>query len=71
MIIYFKAEIIKVRQGLFMIQQNYALQVICYFNLEGCQFVSTPMVERLKLTIGMNEDTVDSIYYHSIVDKLI
>lgn len=68
---YLKAKIIKVPQELFIIQQNYALKVICHFNLQGYQFISTPMVERLKLKIDMNEDIVDPIYYYFIVGKFI
>lgn len=54
-----------------MTQQSYALQVIQHIGLEGCQPVSTPMVERVKLTLDMHVDTVNPTYYRSIVEKLI
>lgn len=54
-----------------MIQKSYALQVIKYFGLEGCQDKSILMVERLKFTQDMEEDTIDLIHHRSIVEKLI
>lgn len=69
--LYLKVKIIKVPQGMFMIQRNYVHQVLCNFRLKGCQLISTSMLEHLKLTLDMHEDTMDPTHYRSIVGKLI
>lgn len=71
MTLYLKAEIIKVPKGLFMTQQSYALQVIRHFGHEECQSISTPLVEWVKLTLDMNAENVDPMYYRSIVGNTI
>lgn len=54
-----------------MTQWSYVIWEICHFGLQGCQIVSASIIEQLKLTLDMHEDTIDPAYYQSIVDKVI
>jgi hypothetical protein len=69
--LFLKAECIKVQSGIFLTQRAYATQVLELFGMTHCQPVSTPMLEKMKLTTDMGEEPVDPTHYRFLVGKLI
>ena len=69
--LFLKVECIKIPNGIFFTQRAYVHQVLELFGLLDCQPVSTPMLEKLKLTTDMGEEPIDLTYYRCLVGKLI
>ena len=69
--LYLKAEILQVLTGIFIIQRGYCQGILKFFRLDGLHHVSTPIIERLRLSLDLHEAEVDPTLYRCIVGKLI
>jgi hypothetical protein len=56
LILFLKAECIKVPSGIFLTQRAYAKQVLGLFSMHDCQSIAIPMLKKLKLLTDMGEE---------------
>ncbi|GKE91029.1 retrovirus-related pol polyprotein from transposon TNT 1-94, partial [Tanacetum coccineum] len=58
-------------RGIFLNQSKYALESLKKYEMESCDLVDTPMVEKSKLDEDAQGKAVDPTYYHGMVSTLM
>ncbi|XP_059669132.1 uncharacterized mitochondrial protein AtMg00810-like [Cornus florida] len=67
---YLGIEVKQMKDGIFIHQEGYAKEILKKFKMEDCKLVNTPMEVGIKLSRDEDRETVDPIFFKSLVRSL-
>jgi len=64
-------EVVKTKQGIWLVQRHYALEMLAKYGMMACKPMSTPLEQNMKLRDDCGDEVEDITMYRKMVGSLI
>ncbi|MDM1715268.1 hypothetical protein HX137_32195, partial [Pseudomonas sp. 165] len=64
-------EVVRCKDGIWLVQRHYALEMLAKYGMTGCKPMSTPLEQNVKLRADLGDELDDVTMYRKMVGSLI